>query len=101
MQRVRHREKLDAIVCQQFQAFTLEQAKAALEEANIAYGQVRTVADLIGHAALRTWPMPIGSNVIQMIAPPVQTEWDTGRFPPAPAIGANSDAIRNEFAGSS
>lgn len=96
-QRVQHRPALDALLGKRFGALNLDDALAALEVANTAYGQVRSVADMAHHPALRTWPMPVDDATLELIAPPVRTPWDAGHFAPAPKLNAHGAAIRAEF----
>ncbi|MHA7685783.1 CaiB/BaiF CoA transferase family protein [Cupriavidus sp. PET2-C1] len=96
--RVANRTELDAVIAVRFLALDVGDALALLAEANTAYGQVRSVAEMAVHPALRTWPMPVGGLDIDMIAPPVRAPWDTQRFDLAPAIGQHTASLRTEFA---
>jgi itaconate CoA-transferase len=96
-ERVKNRELLDATIAAVFAQLNLESALNRLAQSNTAYGQVRSVADMSTHPALRTWPMPVGDTFIDMIAPPVRTPWDEHRFNPAPTLGQHSAALREEF----
>lgn len=95
--RVKHRKKLDAEISAVFVQLGLDEVLARLAEAKTAYGQVRSVADMATHPALRTWPMPIGDAHIDMVAPPVRAPWDTQHFQAAPTLGQHSAALRAEF----
>jgi len=95
--RVQNRSALDAVIGAAFAGLNTADALARLAEANTAYGQVRSVADLAKHPALRTWPMLVGEQELTMIAPPVRAPWDLGRYPPAPGLGEHSTALRAEF----
>jgi crotonobetainyl-CoA:carnitine CoA-transferase CaiB-like acyl-CoA transferase len=97
-QRVRHREALDGLIAAHFLKMDLLDIVQTLHHAQTAYGQVRSVGDLLQHPALRTWPMPVNDAELQMVAPPVQTEWDDARFAPAPVLGQHNLALRQEFA---
>lgn len=97
-ERVRHRAELDATLAAVFAQLDLDQALSRLAESNTAFGQVRSVAEVAAHPALRTWPMPVGERSVAMVAPPVRAPWDAQRFDPAPAIGQHSAAVRAEFA---
>ncbi|HSI58830.1 MAG TPA: CaiB/BaiF CoA-transferase family protein [Ideonella sp.] len=97
-QRVRHRAELDATIGAVFAGLDTDTALARLAQANTAYGQVRSVAEVAVHPALRTWPMAVGDREIAMVAPPVRAPWDSGRFEPAPSLGQHSQALRAEFA---
>lgn len=96
--RVANRLVLDSIIGKLFAALTLDEAIKKLTTANIAFGQVRSVAEFAHHPALRNWPMNVGNTVIEMIAPPVQAPWDRGRFDRAPDLGEHNDLVRREFA---
>ena len=96
--RVAHRDALDGLIVDRFARDRLEDVCAALDAAGTAYGQVRSVADLVTHPALRTWPMPVQGHCVDMIAPAVRAEWDTGAFARAPGLGEHTEAIRREFA---
>lgn len=95
--RVQHRDALDARVQSAFHAMPLDMAIAALGDAGIAFGQVRSVADLAQHPALRTTPMPVGDEVVAMVASPLRGPWETAQFRPAPALDEHGTAIRSEF----
>lgn len=95
--RVQNRSALDAEIGAVFAGLSTADALARLTEANTAYGQVRSVADLAKHPALRTWPMPVGEHELTMIAPPVRAPWDLGCYLPAPGLGEHSTALRAEF----
>jgi len=97
-ERVRNRQALDRMIGAVFASLDTPQALARLDAANTAYGQVRTVAGMAEHPALRTWPMEVGDRELDMVAPPVRAPWDQGRFEPAPALGQHSASLRAEFA---
>lgn len=97
-ERVRHRAELDAIIGAAFAGLSAEAALTRLAAANTAYAQVRSVAEMAVHPALRTWPMVVGDRQIDMIAPPLRAPWDAGRFAPAPRLGEHSAQLRREFA---
>lgn len=96
--RVAHRDALDAAIAAVFSTLPLDRLLARLTEASIAFGQLRSVAEMARHPALRTWPMQSVEGELAMVAPPVRTPWDAGRFEPAPSLGAQSEMLRREFA---
>ena len=96
--RVRNRRPLDELIGAAFATLEASEALARLAAANTAYGQVRSVAEMAMHPALRTWPMQVGESEIDMVAPPVRTPWDRERFDPAPGLGEHSAGLRAEFA---
>ncbi|MGB7480791.1 MAG: CaiB/BaiF CoA-transferase family protein [Burkholderiaceae bacterium] len=97
-ERVRNRQALDEMIGTAFARLDAADALARLDAANTAYGQVRTVAGMAEHPALRTWPMAVGGRQLDMVAPPVRAPWDQGRFEPAPTLGQHSARLRAEFA---
>lgn len=96
-QRVNHRKALDSLIAQHVLQMDLQDIVRVLQDAQTAYGQVRSVGDLLQHPALRTWPMSVNETQLQMVAPPVQTHWDDVCFRPAPALGQHNAALRQEF----
>lgn len=96
-ERVHNRAALDALVGEVFGQLDTAQVLSRLMAAGTAHGQVRSVAELVTHPALRTWPMQVGEVEIQVIAPPVRAAWDTPRFLPIPSIGQHGDSLRQEF----
>ncbi|OYT87660.1 MAG: carnitine dehydratase [Burkholderiales bacterium PBB6] len=95
--RVQHGEQLDLEIAEVFTTLSTAQLLDRLAAGQIAYGQVRSVAEMAAHPALRTWPMPVGDQMLQMVAPPVRYPWDAGNHPAAPSLGADSAAVRMEF----
>jgi crotonobetainyl-CoA:carnitine CoA-transferase CaiB-like acyl-CoA transferase len=95
--RVNNRAALDALIGQAFASMDASDALTRLTAANTAYGQVRSVAQMAEHPALRTWPMPVGDRVLRMIAPAVRAPWDGESFAKAPVLGEHSEPVRREF----
>lgn len=96
--RVQNKDELNNLIGEAFARKDLAQATSALEKANTAYGQVRTVREMSSHPALRKWPMAVNGKDLNLIAPPVQTPWDEGRFTPSPKLNQHGAAVRAEFA---
>ncbi|HZY20167.1 MAG TPA: CaiB/BaiF CoA-transferase family protein [Ramlibacter sp.] len=88
--RVRHRPALEAVVQAAFARLDATQAVERLERAQIAYGAINSVQDLIRHPQLRTRPMDVHGQPAELPAPPFRTEWEDARFRPAPAIGEHA-----------
>jgi itaconate CoA-transferase len=98
--RVRNRAALDSLIAGVFAELDTDEILARLSAANTAYGQVRSVAEMSTHPALRTWPIQVDDVELQMVAPPVRAPWDRGYFDPAPSLGEQSASLRAEFAAS-
>ena len=96
--RVKNRETLDSKISNSFALLDRQAMEQQLRDAQIAYGAVNSVEALSAHPQLRRWPVTLPSGQqAEIVAPPVQTENDQGRFEPVPALGQHSDAIRKEF----
>jgi crotonobetainyl-CoA:carnitine CoA-transferase CaiB-like acyl-CoA transferase len=95
--RVVNRALVDGLVGERMGQLSWSALQQALDIAQIAYGQVREVADLVTHPALRTWPMSVKGQTLEMVAPAARSPWDAGQFRPAPDLGEHSQALRAEF----
>lgn len=96
--RVSNREALDRVIAEAFARLGSSEALQRLSSANTAYGQVRSIAQMAEHPALRTWPMPVDGEELRMIAPAVRAPWDSQQFAAAPKLGEHTARIRAEFA---
>jgi crotonobetainyl-CoA:carnitine CoA-transferase CaiB-like acyl-CoA transferase len=96
--RVANRAMVDERVGQMFATLTRDEAAAKLRQANTAYGFVNDLAALGHHPALRRTPvrLPDGGTA-HIVAPAVIKAGESLALGPVPAIGADSDAIRQEF----
>jgi itaconate CoA-transferase len=95
--RVSHREVLHIKIVAVFGELGSDEALRRLQLANTAYGQVRSVADLAVHPALRTQSLRANDQDYRSIAPPVRAPWNNLTLAPAPHIGQHSAALRAEF----
>lgn len=96
--RVANRAMVDAAVGKMFAALTRDQAAAKLRASNTAYGFVNTVAEFSTHPALRRVEVGTPNGPVAIAAPPALLSDGPRALGPVPAIGADSDAIRAEFA---
>lgn len=95
--RVHNRDALDRVIADGFARIGSDEALKRLSAANTAYGQVRSIAQMAEHPALRTWPMTVDGEELRMIAPAVRAPWDSQRFPAVPRLGEHTASIRAEF----
>jgi len=95
--RVANRPYVDAVVAAVFGTKPRAALEALLRTAGIAYGGINSVESVTHHPHFRAWPMPVGDSDAIMVAPPVRSEWDGGRFRAAPGLGEHGKAIRQEF----
>ncbi|KNY13250.1 carnitine dehydratase [Shinella sp. SUS2] len=98
MQRLSNRAELDRIIVARFSEMSSDEAMAELEAVGLAYGRLNQIEDLSAHPHVRRIAVSTPQGDIDMIAP--AAIFDAARSPafrPVPALGAHSEAIRNEF----
>ncbi len=98
--RVGNRPEVDAYIAAVFATLTRDEAAARLRAANTAYGFVNGVAEFAVHPALRRLSVETPAGPVSIAAPPQIFSDGPRVLGPVPAIGADSAAIRAEFAGS-
>ena len=96
--RVANRPALEEILAALFAAVTFEAAVAALTRADIAFAALNGVAELSRHPALRRMNLMTPSGEIALPAPPARVSGAAPTLGPVPALGAQNDALRREFA---
>ena len=93
--RVANRGALDALVAEVFAREPRAALAQRLKAADIAFGNLNTVADFAAHPHLRRLATPTPEGMVDVPAPPALA---TDTAPRAvPGIGEHSDAIRREF----
>ncbi len=91
-----NRTALDAEVMPILADLPLAEVTARLTEGRIAWGQLRSPADLAAHPALRRVQVPLSTGqTISIPRPPTRTA--AAESGPVPALGADTDRIRAEF----
>ncbi|MCU0889275.1 MAG: CoA transferase [Rubritepida sp.] len=98
VERVAHREMVDAHIAAVFAARTRDECVAKLEAANTAYGFVNGVDGLARHPALRRVTVQTEKGPVAIAAPAARFSDGPRALGPVPALGAHSAAIRAEFA---
>ncbi|GAN76507.1 CaiB/BaiF CoA transferase family protein [Acidisphaera rubrifaciens] len=96
--RVANRAEVDGLVARFFATLSREEAARLLDAGNIAYGFVKSVADLPHHPALRRVPVETPGGTASIIAPAPLVDSAPRPLGPVPALGAHDAAIRAEFA---
>ena len=96
--RVKNRAKVDARVQRTFGALGRGELIARLRAAQIAYGEVNSVADFSRHKQLRRVSVETENGPVDLPAPPAQVAGQSPSLGPVPALGQHSDKIRMEFA---
>ncbi len=96
--RVANREFVDGTVAEVFAQWPGAVMADRLIAAQTAFGNINSVYDLIEHPQLRTRRMMVKGRPVDVPAPPWGMEWDEPTFPEAPALDAQGEALRAEFA---
>jgi itaconate CoA-transferase len=95
--RVAHRDELNALLQQRFDALSTSDAIALLDGAGVANGRVNSVAEFLDHPVLRDrgrW-LPVGSpgGVIEALRPPADLGGVEPVMNPIPAPGEHTERI--------
>ena len=93
--RTQNREFVDGRIASYFSRLESGLLIDKLRGAQIAFGNVNQVDDLIKHPQLRTMPMPVGEQWVEVPALPWRTPWDRQSFRKAPAIDEHGKTIRS------
>lgn len=96
--RVRNRPALDGAVQDILSSRPFAETAGALDEAGIAYGIVSTVGGLMDHPAATALPVDTPAGVVEVLAPSAIIDGQRPRLRPVPALGADDEALRAEFA---
>jgi crotonobetainyl-CoA:carnitine CoA-transferase CaiB-like acyl-CoA transferase len=95
-----HRAELEAIVEEIFSAQTRRGIEAKLEAADVPFGALNTVADLVAHPQLATrdrWTeVETPGGRVRALRPPFAIGGIEPRMAGVPALDADGDAIRRE-----
>lgn len=96
--RVANRAEVDAHVGAAFARMGRAEAADRLLAAGTAFGFVNDLAGLARHPALRRVTVETEAGPASIVAPPVRYAGEERALGPVPAIGANTEALRAEFA---
>jgi itaconate CoA-transferase len=97
VQRCSNRPALDAQISRVFATLSRVALAQRLQQANIAFGAVNSVADLAQHPQLRRTQVATASGLIELVSPPVRVAGEQSSLRPVPALGEHSTAIRLEY----
>jgi crotonobetainyl-CoA:carnitine CoA-transferase CaiB-like acyl-CoA transferase len=95
--RVRHREALDEFIGKALALINKEQFIARLRQAQIAFGLIRSVEEVLRHPALSVTEVDTPTGPVQLPRRAIPRTSLTQRKA-VPALGAHTEAIRREFA---
>jgi itaconate CoA-transferase len=96
--RVEHRPALDVEIGAVFGRLTRDEVTARLQSADIAYGKLSTLDDLVHHPQARTIRVGTPSGEVEVLAPPGAGTGTRAAFGSVPTLGQHDAAIRAEFA---
>ena len=96
--RVANRPALDQALDESFRKLTRAELIEKLRAAQIAYGALNGVADLLKHPQLRRTTVDSEYGPVELIAPPARVAGERPAFGRVPKLGEHSDRIRREFA---
>lgn len=97
--RVDNRAVTDDLVAKRFAALATDQLIGVLNEADIAFGLVSEVADVLRHPCLRQISVATPNGPVHVPAPPARVKGQAPLDTAVPSIGSHSDAVRAEFLG--
>ena len=96
--RVTHRTDLDAILNTVFSAHSVDDMAAKLQKAQIAFGRLNGMDEFAAHPQNRFVTVRTSGGEMQILAPGAVVNGVVARLGDVPDLGANSAAIRDEFA---
>ena len=95
VERVRNRALTDKIVGDIFASLTRDELLKRLSNADIAFAEVNTMADLAVHPHLHRITVETPSGPVSYPAPPHRRD---GGYGAVPAVGEHTERVRKEFA---
>jgi len=95
--RVANREALDAEIIPLMAALSREEMAVRLEAARIAYGRISTLEDVANHPQNRYSTIETPSGPVRLLAPGFLVDGNQPVLGRVPALGEDTDRIRNEF----
>ncbi|WP_287187077.1 CaiB/BaiF CoA-transferase family protein [Mesorhizobium sp.] len=96
MERLGHRAQLDEIIERRFSEISCHEAMQELEAAGLAYGRLNEVADVSRHPHIRRVQVGTPKGTVETIAPAAIFNSERPWLRPVPALGAHTEAIREE-----
>ena len=99
VERCANRPALDGEINKVFGALARSELVDRLFQARIAFGSVNSVADLSRHDQLRRTSVDTPSGLVDLVAPPVILADGDPPLRPVPALGQDTERVREEFSG--
>ena len=95
--RTENRGALDELIHAAFSRLDRSSAQKELDAARIAFGFVNSVGELAAHPQLRRTRLETPSGSLELPVPPVTVKGIEPAYDPVPALGAHTEAVRQEF----
>ncbi|WP_417518617.1 CaiB/BaiF CoA transferase family protein [Marinobacter sp.] len=95
--RCMHRDALNQVVQPIIAAMSRHTLVDRLNQARIAYGEVKTVEEFSQHPQLRRIQVATASGPVSVVAPPAVTRHQHNGLGPVPALGEHGVKLRREF----
>ncbi|MEI8718781.1 MULTISPECIES: CaiB/BaiF CoA-transferase family protein [unclassified Mesorhizobium] len=96
MERLGRRAQLDEIIERRFSELSCHEAMHELEAAGLAYGRLNEVADISRHPHIRRVEVGTPQGTVETIAPAAIFNSERPSLRAVPALGAHTEAIREE-----
>lgn len=95
--RCNNREPMDAEINAVFSSLDGAALKTRLDEGQIAFAAVNSVADLSQHAQLRRTRVNTANGDVEIVSPPAVSTTRQIELGAVPALGEHTEAVRDEF----
>lgn len=95
--RVKNREALDAVIMPIFASVERDEMAERLRSAKIAYGRVSTLEDVASHPQNRFVSVDTPTGPVRLLAPGALVDGHVPDFGDVPALGRDTDRLRQEF----
>ncbi len=96
--RVANRPKLDVVINEVFGTMARDDLAEKLFETGIAFGRLSSLEDLVHHPQARHVTVATTAGDVKVLAPPAVVDEPNDDFGPVPALGADTDRVKSEFA---
>lgn len=97
-QRVEQRDVVDARVASSFKDLTREEAIEMLKKADVAYGRLSSLDDLVSHPQHQLITVKTSGGEIELLAPGAVIKGQEASFGSVPDRGADTQKVKAEFA---
>lgn len=97
-QRIAQRDVVDARVAEAFKSLARADAIERLKKADIAYGQLSDLDDLVSHPQHQLISVKTSGGEVEMLAPGAAIKGQKPSFGAVPEKGADTQKIKTEFA---